>query len=890
MKPTVSYFRVFGCVCYVFVPSHLRSKFDKKAVRCIFVGYDNQRKGWRCCDPTSGRCYTSRDVVFDEASSWWSLEKKVLPDSENIEEVLKQKMGEQTAHIWSSVDTPEDPSDTDVIEQEVTQTSNAGERETPPPQLRRTERIRKPNPKCSNHIHSISTHQWHLRHHQHLLLNSTALSYQLWKYRVFLSFRREDTRNTFVGHLYSALENQGIYTYKGDKTLPRGELIGPSLKKAIEESQMSIIVFSENYADSSWCLEELAYIMKCRETRGQIVIPIFYGVEPSELRKQKHKYGQSFVKHEVENKINKVESWRKALVDASNISGWDSKDIANRHESEFIKKIVGKISKMLHPLTSRVNENLVGIEVCMQDLKSKLTIGSSGVLMVGIWGIGGSGKTTLASSFYKMIFTEFDGCCFLENIREESSKYGLKRLQEEMLSGILKRFEGRGGGEGGGRGVEEGKSMIKDMLCRRKILIVLDDVDQLEQLQALAGSHDWFGAGSLIIITTRDEHLLMAHNIDVMHNISLLTDDEAIQLFCMHAPWSNTPMDDYGLLSKEVVRWVKKDRAMEMLDACGFHPVIGVKVLMQKTLITISNGIFDMHDLVHEMAHHIVRGEHPENPEKHSRVWKKEDVQNTYAMDAMRELDMIEAVRFEYSWDDPLQRLPSIVANMKNLRWIYWKGDLTSPLPTNFSPRKLRCLLLRENFQRQLWEGIKFLPNLKIMKLWFLKKLVMTPDFNGLPNLERFILDGCECLEEIHPSIGRLEKLVFLYIDYCLSLKMFPVITQLKKLKTLSFIDCRKLFKLSEIQQNMDRSHLDNKNIWANCFVTLLTCCSNLRGNIPQEDLINVEEGVGTFSTQDQTCTNTHSKRRNMQSEDRTIFCVLLIHENRKYIHTRPTP
>lgn len=132
------------------MPSHLCSKFDKKAVRCIFVGYENQRKGWRCCDPTSGRCYTSRDVVFDEATSWWSSEKKVLPDSENIEEVLKQKMGEQTAHIWSSVETPEDTSDTDVIEQEVTQTSDAGEREPPPPQLRRTERIRKPNPKYAN--------------------------------------------------------------------------------------------------------------------------------------------------------------------------------------------------------------------------------------------------------------------------------------------------------------------------------------------------------------------------------------------------------------------------------------------------------------------------------------------------------------------------------------------------------------------------------------------------------------------------------------------------------------------------------------------------------------------------------------------------------------------
>ena len=85
-KPSVSYFRVFGCVCYVFVPSQERSKFDKKAVRCIFVGYDGQRKGWRCCDPTTGRCYVSRNVVFDEASSWWSSQATLVPDSKEIEE------------------------------------------------------------------------------------------------------------------------------------------------------------------------------------------------------------------------------------------------------------------------------------------------------------------------------------------------------------------------------------------------------------------------------------------------------------------------------------------------------------------------------------------------------------------------------------------------------------------------------------------------------------------------------------------------------------------------------------------------------------------------------------------------------------------------------------
>ncbi|KAL5563740.1 hypothetical protein UlMin_033487, partial [Ulmus minor] len=164
MKPTVSYFRVFGCVCYVFVPDHLRSKFDKKAVRCIFVGYDSQRKGWKCCDPMSGRCYTSRDVVFDEASSWWSPEKEVLPDSREFGEKLQQKMGEHTVQLQTSSDESGDP-DGDDVEQRVTQNPwqtgvyqqpneeggpSETEESTPQSQLRRSTRIRRPNPKYAN--------------------------------------------------------------------------------------------------------------------------------------------------------------------------------------------------------------------------------------------------------------------------------------------------------------------------------------------------------------------------------------------------------------------------------------------------------------------------------------------------------------------------------------------------------------------------------------------------------------------------------------------------------------------------------------------------------------------------------------------------------------------
>ena len=95
-SPIVNYFRVFGCVCYVFIPYHLHSKMDKKAVRCIFVRYDSQRKGWRCCDPTTRKCYTSRNMVFNEASSWWPPNKDVFPDLN----VSKDDLQSSQIQLW----------------------------------------------------------------------------------------------------------------------------------------------------------------------------------------------------------------------------------------------------------------------------------------------------------------------------------------------------------------------------------------------------------------------------------------------------------------------------------------------------------------------------------------------------------------------------------------------------------------------------------------------------------------------------------------------------------------------------------------------------------------------------------------------------------------------
>ncbi|PON38147.1 TIR domain containing protein, partial [Trema orientale] len=147
------------------------------------------------------------------------------------------------------------------------------------------------------------------------------------KYDVFLSFRGEDTRRNFTSHLYTALCRENILAYIDDN-LERGEEISSSLLTRIEESKLSIVVFSKNYASSRWCLDELVRIMECKKEKEHIVLPVFYGVDPSDVRNQKGSYADAFVKHEERYKdmMNKVQIWRNAVTAAANLSGFDSQN------------------------------------------------------------------------------------------------------------------------------------------------------------------------------------------------------------------------------------------------------------------------------------------------------------------------------------------------------------------------------------------------------------------------------------------------------------------------------------------------------------------------------------------------------------------------------------
>ncbi|KAJ9676123.1 hypothetical protein PVL29_024898 [Vitis rotundifolia] len=342
-------------------------------------------------------------------------------------------------------------------------------------------------------------------------------------YDVFLNFRGKDTRNGFTAHLYEALCNYGIETFMDANEVAKGEKISPALVTAIEKSMFSIVVFSKNYASSTWCLEELVKILDCKNTMGQTVLPIFYQVDPSDVRRQKGSFAKAFAKHEQKLKeMVRVQIWKEALTEVASLSGWDSR---NRPEPKLIEEIVGHISNR---------------KICRSSKDTKLAINGEDVLTIGIWGMGGVGKPTLARAVFDHFSGQFEGCCFLENVTEESEKYGLSYLCGKLFSRLL-----------GASSSSKGFSSMKARLRSKRVLIVLDDVDNLGQLEFLAGKNPQFGPGSICIITTRRKHLLITFGVNEIRKADKLSPKNAIRLLQHHHH-----AEDFMKLSSHVIDYI----------------------------------------------------------------------------------------------------------------------------------------------------------------------------------------------------------------------------------------------------------------------------------------------------------------------------------------------
>ncbi|KAL6311220.1 hypothetical protein AAG906_000517 [Vitis piasezkii] len=357
-----------------------------------------------------------------------------------------------------------------------------------------------------------------------------------WKYDVFLSFRGEDTGKTFTDHLYTALDENGFYAFRDDEKHEKREEIAPEFLTAIEESKISILVFSKNYASSRWCLDELETIIKSMKKPGRMVMPVFYHVDPSEVRDQIGSC-EVFLSHErdAEETKEKVNRWRAALREASNLVGWR---LHNQYESQLIKEIITDILRRLNCELLQVDYDTVGMEFRLKKLLSLINLKLDKVLMIGINGISGIGKTTIAKAIYNKISYHFQSTIFLTNVGENSRGHHLNLPQFQQL-------------------LDDASIGTYGRTKNKRVLLVVDDVDRLSQVEYLVKLRDSFSLRSRIIFTTRDRHLLNVAKLDASFESKGLTHEEAIHLFSWHAFKQTFPKEDYVGLVNHVVGYVK---------------------------------------------------------------------------------------------------------------------------------------------------------------------------------------------------------------------------------------------------------------------------------------------------------------------------------------------
>ena len=199
--------------------------------------------------------------------------------------------------------------------------------------------------------------------------------------------------------------------------------------------------------------------------------------------------------------------------------------------------------------SSSITKNFIGIESTLAKFIPSYLSFENNICMIGIYGMGGLGKTTLARAVYDKFRSQFEGSSFIANVKEDSKKQGLPKLQQQLLADILEDKNILI------RNVYDGVDIIKKRLCCKKVLLVIDDVDHLDQLEKLVGEHGWFGLGSWIIITTRDEHVLIQHGVLKRYNHNGLNNDDALKLFCLKAFKNEQPKKGYMQLSQEVVKY-----------------------------------------------------------------------------------------------------------------------------------------------------------------------------------------------------------------------------------------------------------------------------------------------------------------------------------------------
>ncbi|KAI9088235.1 hypothetical protein K1719_029956 [Acacia pycnantha] len=596
----------------------------------------------------------------------------------------------------------------------------------------------------------------------------------------------------------------------------------------------------------------------------------------------------------------------------------EASPILRKHETGLIEEIVKFVcDKLDYTFPSNFDYPVGDIQSKVDEIISLSKIGLDDICFVGIWGMPGVGKTFLARGFYDAVRGQFEASCFLRDVRKVSEGHSLACLQR-MLHCNLGLAQAKDDSF-------EGARVIRRFLCRKKVLIILDDVSDISQLENLAGSENWFGPGSKIIITTRDKHLLLEHGLSKIYEVGTLDRDESLKLFCQKVFQKDEPEEGYLHLSEAAIEYAggvplvlvvlgsllyrraqsewsaelhefrknlhvdifcvfrisydeleerykmifldiacffngrTKFEVTNILEICGSHPTIGIKVLTDKSLLSFTQSnsnsrlthyglrkmrsdIFlptfmyhklfheasqeslHMHNVLQEMGRSIVYNECRRDPGRRRRLWDIKDIdmvlKENMGTDAVESIVVDLRHPFKADWDpecfskmrrlrlldlsrvELAHNLNCLPCNLKFLRWHFYALESLPPVD---QLRKLESLELRCSNIQSLWDRAPELHKLRTIELSCSDDLMETPDFSGTPNLQKLVFNYCDSLIRVHESVGQLKNLVELSLRYCTNLETLPNCLDINSLEVFVLGECLKLEKLPEFSKNMRR-------------------------------------------------------------------------------------
>eukprot|EP00253_Pinus_taeda_P001391 PITA_01391 len=390
-----------------------------------------------------------------------------------------------------------------------------------------------------------------------------ALPESSYCYDVFINHRGPDVKKTFASLLYRRLRLHGFKVFLDQYELQKGDRLTSQIEDAIRTASVHVAIFSAGYADSKWCLQELVQMLES----GATIIPLFYDVKPAQLRRTREAngvYAKALRKLEKKKAYDSrtdeekprfnsatIESWRAALSRVADISGFELEE-CNGDQGELLDKVVQHVSKNVKRTILKVAKYPTGLDETVKDFENRVLLQQEQhrgkPQVVGIVGFGGVGKTTLAKELFNRKSPEYRKSCFLYEVREYGARNSLPSLQRNLLVGLTLVDQDI-------ESVDEGREILKRYLSSSHALLILDDIDHVDQLDAILPAIDALHFDSLVLITSQHKDVLLSSGVPEasIYHLTGLNIQHSRELFCWHAFRQPSPFPGFKHLVHKYV-------------------------------------------------------------------------------------------------------------------------------------------------------------------------------------------------------------------------------------------------------------------------------------------------------------------------------------------------